>query len=212
MHLPVEVQTINGDQIQQEFIENSPFRKVPVLVDDGFTMFESRAQARYLVHRFPDQKPRLIPSDLHQQAKMDQWCSVEAHFWTPEITKLIFQRVWGPKFRNIPSDETVIEEQIEKLKPIHQILNSQLGQTTYLAGNDLSLADVFYAPSMQHLSTFPEKAALIDAYPNIARWWSAVSQTSAWQQVVKQAAAGVEETRKGFFALRQVPAPVITSK
>src|SRR5207253_2818871 len=52
--------------------------KVPVLIDDGFTIYESRPIARYLVNKYQGTKNStvLIPSDVQKAALVDQFISV----------------------------------------------------------------------------------------------------------------------------------------
>lgn len=55
------------DTERPEFAKLNPRRKVPVLVDDDFVLFESAAIVEYLEERFPDQ-PALFPSDVRERA------------------------------------------------------------------------------------------------------------------------------------------------
>lgn len=51
MELPYEfilIDIAKGDQKSEEYVKLQPFGKVPVLDDDGFLMFESRAICKYL--------------------------------------------------------------------------------------------------------------------------------------------------------------------
>jgi len=200
--VPCELIVVNGANPQKEFLDGSPFKKVPVLIDGDYSLHESRAICRYVCDKYSHDGPRLIPQDIHERGKMEQWASIEAHTWTPEMLKLLVQRVWGPKFRGMTTDETICKEQVIKLTPIMTIINTQLGKTKYLAGDELSLADIFFTPFTYHLSTISEKSSLMDPYPNIIRWWSSISQTSAWEAIVARALAGEEETKKQMAALR----------
>lgn len=49
--LPYEVVFVDiakGEQKKEDYLKMQPFGKVPVMDDDGFVMFESRAICRYL--------------------------------------------------------------------------------------------------------------------------------------------------------------------
>lgn len=56
-----------GDLATPEFVALTPRRRVPVLVDDGFALFESAAIVEYVEDRWPGE-PRLFPADLRQRA------------------------------------------------------------------------------------------------------------------------------------------------
>ena len=44
----VRIDIAKGEQKSEEYLKMQPFGKVPVLEDDGFFMYESRAICRYL--------------------------------------------------------------------------------------------------------------------------------------------------------------------
>src|ERR1043165_5291710 len=67
--------------------------KVPVLIDDGFTIYESRAICRYLIAKYQGTKNStiLIPSDVHKAALANQFLSVEESYFDPPGGKLYFE-------------------------------------------------------------------------------------------------------------------------
>jgi len=56
-----------GDLRQPEFTALNPRRKVPVIVDDGFPLYESAAILEYLDEGY-DETPRLFPGNIGQRA------------------------------------------------------------------------------------------------------------------------------------------------
>jgi glutathione S-transferase len=56
-----------GDLKTSEFVALNPRRRVPVLVDDGFTLYESAAIVEYIEERWPA-APRLFAADFHERA------------------------------------------------------------------------------------------------------------------------------------------------
>lgn len=68
--VPYEMRTLSfsaGDLRTAEFAALNPRRKVPVIVDEGFALYESAAILEYLDERFP-QAPLLFPGDLRLRA------------------------------------------------------------------------------------------------------------------------------------------------
>jgi glutathione S-transferase len=60
-----------GDQLTPEYVAMNPNRKMPVLEDDGFVLWESNAILFYLASKKP-QSGRW-PSDLKRQADVLRW-------------------------------------------------------------------------------------------------------------------------------------------
>jgi len=170
---------------QKELCDINPFHAIPTLVDGDYGLFESRAICRYLDDRFANQGPKLIPTDLRQRGKMEQWCSVEHAAFTPDMIGLIRQRVWTPLFRGTPPDEAKCKESMEKLKKTLVILNTHLADKQFLIGDQLSLADVFFAPLVEECLDTPEKTQILDEHPHFYAWWKRIAATPAWKSVVK---------------------------
>src|SRR5690349_8534908 len=58
-----------------EFLALNPNAQVPVVIDDGFVLWESNAILRYLAGK---QRADLYPTDAQQRAIVDQWMSWQA--------------------------------------------------------------------------------------------------------------------------------------
>lgn len=66
-----EVHSLNfatQEHKQPEFLKLQPFGKVPVLEDDGFFVYESRAIAKYIAKKYAGQGTKLIPDDSDVKA------------------------------------------------------------------------------------------------------------------------------------------------
>ncbi len=77
--IPFEVIPVDFSKKEQkspEYLALQPFGKVPVLEDNGFFVYESRAIARYLATKYADQGPKLMPdrNDLKKYALFEQVC------------------------------------------------------------------------------------------------------------------------------------------
>jgi glutathione S-transferase len=63
------------------------------------------------------------------------------------------------------------------------VMERQLGETPYLAGQTLSIAEYCYAPYLEYLPATPA-AAKLDAYPHVKKWWAAVRERPAWRKII----------------------------
>jgi glutathione S-transferase len=64
--VPFELITIDFSKAEhksEKYMKLQPFGKIPVLDDDGFILFESRAIAKYIAKKYAGQGTQLIPAD-----------------------------------------------------------------------------------------------------------------------------------------------------
>jgi len=168
--------------------EKHPFGRVPVLIDDGFRVYESRAIARYLVNKYQKTKNStiLMPSDAQKAALVDQFLSVESSYFNPPLTKIVVQEVFI-KFRGGTKDPEIVKEAREEINNnVLDIYEKLLEGKDYIAG-EFSLADIFHCAGMQYavhtghgdLWNNPKR-------PNIARWWKNISERESWKSTIAE--------------------------
>jgi glutathione S-transferase len=87
----VLVDFAKGEHKLPAHLARQPFGQVPALEDGSFSMYESRAMARYI-----DGKAGglLTPSDPHERARMEQWMSVETSNFAPHAMKFVYHSVF----------------------------------------------------------------------------------------------------------------------
>lgn len=59
----IAVNLYAGEQKQPSHLAMQPFGKIPVLDDDGYLIFESRAICKYLARKYAGQGTKLIPTE-----------------------------------------------------------------------------------------------------------------------------------------------------
>ncbi|MGH8495929.1 MAG: glutathione S-transferase family protein, partial [Gammaproteobacteria bacterium] len=85
-----------GAHRRPEYGDINPNRKVPVLEEDGFRLWEANAILQYLAAKRPD--GGLLPSDPKQRAQVAQWQFWDLAHWEPGCVPLIFERLIKPLF------------------------------------------------------------------------------------------------------------------
>jgi glutathione S-transferase len=138
-------------------------------------MYESRAMARYIDGKSGGS---LTPKDAKARALMEEWISVETSNFSPHAMKFIYHYV----FKREQTPE-VLKTAEDKLDLAFRQLDLQLAKHAFLTGDSLSIADICFAPYLEYLGPTPV-AAKLAAYPNVARWWSAISTRPAWKKTV----------------------------
>ena len=168
-----------GEHKQADFMAKQPFGKIPVLDDDGFVLYESRAIIRYLDEKLGGEK--LTPSDAKQHAAMEQWISIEMSYFTAPAMKIIYNTTFA-KFRGFEPDQAAIEEGKKALEQCLPVMERQLSKNEYIAGNTFTLADVGYMPYLQYLYDGGSQG-VVEAFPKVAAWWKKISSRPSWKKV-----------------------------
>jgi glutathione S-transferase len=111
--------------------------------DDGFIVYESRAIARYIAAKAGS--PLLPTGDAHKAALFEQAASIEASNFDPFAYGITVQRVFAPFFGRTP-DEARVAELAATLEGKMAGYEAILSKHRYLAGDELTLADLFHLP------------------------------------------------------------------
>jgi glutathione S-transferase len=173
-----------GDHKQPGFLAKQPFGQMPVLEDEGFTVYESRAICRYLDEKLGGN--RLVPADLRARAMVEQWISIESSNFTPHAMTILYAAMLGPMMRGVPVDQAKVDEGRAKLEPTLDIMAKQLEKTPFIAGTEFSLADVCFMPYVEYLYAC-KQGDLFESRPAIAKWWKGVSDRKSWQTAIGKA-------------------------
>src|SRR5512139_2613628 len=72
-----------GEHKRPEFLALHPFGKIPVLEDDGFVLYETRAITAYLDEKLGG--PRLVPEGARGAAVVAQWTNVADAYLVPHV-------------------------------------------------------------------------------------------------------------------------------
>ena len=77
-----------------EYLTLHPFKRVPVLVDGDFALYETEAITRYIDEAFPG--PALQPSEPRQRARMAQIISIiDSYGYVPMVRQVAGERVFA---------------------------------------------------------------------------------------------------------------------
>ena len=175
----VLVDLMKGEQKQPSHLSRNPFGVVPVLEDDGFSIYESRAIIRYLDEKLGGTS--LTPSDLHERARMNQWISIEQSYLSSPAVKILRQRVMNPMMGQT-SDENAVTTAKSEIARVLDVAEETLAKQEYLAGGSFSLADISFLPYVQYLFT-ARCGDLVTERPNVSAWWDRVGKRPSWLKI-----------------------------
>lgn len=173
------IHLFKGEQATPEFAALNPNKRMPVLEDDGFVLWESNAILHYLASKKPES--HLWPSDANGQADVIRWLSWEAAHWTPACTPMAFERVvkklaglGDPNLAEVAKGE-------QEFHKFAEVLNAHLKGRKWLLGNTLTIADFSVgAPMvMAEPAQYP-----VAPYPEITRWYGGLAALPGWQKAI----------------------------
>ena len=121
-----------------EFLALNPNALVPVLVDDGFVLWESNTICRYLAAR--ERRGDLLPAAAQPRARVEQWMD-----WQAGELNNASRYAFLALVRQSPAhtEAGAIEASRQAWNRRMQILDAQLDQTgAYAAGATFTLADI----------------------------------------------------------------------
>ncbi len=139
------------------FLEISPLGKVPVLKVDGEILFESAVINEYLDDITGGE---LQPKDALARAKNRAWT---------EFASNLLGNLYVAK---MAKDQEGCEKGLEQLVKLVGLLEEQLGDGPWFAGNDFTLADTSFAPFFWQDAVCDRKMSVLDAeqFPKTKAW------------------------------------------
>lgn len=151
-----------------EHLKRHPFARVPAVSHGDFDLYETQAVLRYVERFYPDAP--LVPKNPRQAARMDQLMGINDWYVMPQIGgPIVFQRVIGPRLGRT-GDEARARDALPKAAVCVQEIDRLIDGQPFMAGQDLSLADLLLAPQFSLLSQCEEGRALLAPYPALRDW------------------------------------------
>ncbi|XP_011558969.2 glutathione S-transferase 1-like [Plutella xylostella] len=161
--VPVNLHLVDlmaGEHLKPEFTKINPQHTIPTIVDDGFTLWESRTIMRYLVNKY-GKGTSLYPEEPKARALVDQRLDFDLGTLYDRYAVYFYPQIFG-----------TAPENPELLKKLHEALahlNHFLGESKYAAGPNLTIADLTLVVTVSTIDLWE----IIDfkQYPNIDKWY-----------------------------------------
>ncbi|CAH0399280.1 unnamed protein product [Chilo suppressalis] len=173
----------HGEHLKPEYLKINPQHTVPTLVDDGFSVWESRAIITYLANKYAKGSP-LYPEEPKARALVDQRLYFDIGTLYQRFSDYFYPQVFG----GAPADKEKLAKVEDALKLLDQFLEGQ----KFAAGPALTLADLSLVASV---SSMEASDVNFNKYNNIKRWY----------ETVKMSAPNYEEANgKGLQAFKEL--------
>lgn len=168
-----------GHPFKQTMLRVSPTAKVPTLVDQGLSIWDSLAICEYLAERYPDRSmwsedqiqrahARSISAEMHSGfSNLRTLCPMNIKESLPEI---------GAK--HIEESEALRKE----IKRIEQIWLSRPDPEGFIVSSSFTIADAFYAPVVMRILSYQ-----LPVSPNAQQYIQTILSVPAVKKWMEQA-------------------------
>ncbi len=167
----VPVNVLKGEPKSPEHLALHPFGKVPVVEVDGFRIIETPAIAAYVDAVLPG--PRLIPVEPKTMARSAMTVSIiDSYGYGALIGGVVAYHLF-PDFVGGRNEAMHHKGLVDGKQVIGEIMKIR-GSDRFIAGAELSLADLYLAPILAYVVLTPHKDEIL-ALPGVTDWWQAIS-------------------------------------
>ncbi len=161
-----DVDVLSGSTRAEEFLKINPSGQVPaVILPDGRTLSQSNAIIVYLAGLADSS---LLPTDLYERAKVNEWLFWEQYSHEPTIAVRRFQKA----FLNKPDDEIDPQLLAKGRRALGQ-MELALAARDYLVGDGLTVADIAL---VAYTRVAHEGGFDLSDFPNIRGWIARVER------------------------------------
>jgi len=144
------------------------FGRIPVMEDEDFRLYETQAILRYLDSALPG--PSLQPREPRALARMNQIMGIVDWYVFPQISvRICAERFFSQRFWGRPTDESTVAKALPDANNCVRELGRLKGSAPFMAGDEVSIADLMLAPHMEYFRKTPEGASLLSESP-IGEW------------------------------------------
>ena len=154
----IDVDLMQGEHKQAEFLKKNHFGQVPVLEDGDVTLADSNAILVYLANQY-DSEHTWLPLEPVKAAEVQRFLSVAAGAIAsgPATARLI--NLFGAKLDK--------DKAIATAHSILALLNQHLKDHKWLAANQATIADL---SNYTYIAHAPEGDVSLESYPHIKAW------------------------------------------
>jgi GST-like protein len=156
-----------------------PNNKIPAIVDsdgpDGqpISLFESGAILLYLAGK----TGKFLPEDVRGKYEALQWLMFQMGGVGPMLGQAHHFRIYAPE-----KIEYAVNRYTNEAKRLYGVIDKQLSQHAWLAGDSYSVADIATFP---WLRSWQNQGVELDDYPHLKRWFNEIAERPAVKRGVE---------------------------
>ena len=161
-----------------EIMALNPTGQLPAFKHGDLLLQEASAICRYIDETFSGSK--LQPEDIKARAQMNLWMSVIAD----RTYQTMIRDIILPRFGLVEKSDDEIKQAAEVLETQLKRLDDRLNDHAFLAGDDLTLADLFLVPILFWLKMTPEGQTSLPTYGALDRWYEKIAARPSFSETI----------------------------
>lgn len=147
-----------------EFKARNPNAMVPLIDDEGYTLWESNVILRFLAARHP--AAGLYPEPLRERFDMERWMDWQQTTLNPAARDAFLQLIRVPPAQR---DAQRIADSVAATEPLLALLDAHLARQPFMAGAHLTVADIPVACEVHRWRGLPLEQR---AQAHLDRWYN----------------------------------------
>ncbi|AFY83113.1 glutathione S-transferase N-terminal domain-containing protein [Oscillatoria acuminata] len=167
-----KVDITKGEQFSPDFVEINPNSKIPAIIDNEseMTIFESGAILMYLAEK----TGKLLPRETKSRYQVMEWLMFQMASVGPMFGQFNHFNRFAPE--KVPYAIARYEQETLRL---YGVLDRQLADRLYIAGEDYSIADIALFP---WVASYEFMGLTLEKHPHLKRWVELLQQRPAVQR------------------------------
>lgn len=171
-----KIDYFQGEQKSPEYMAINPNASIPALRDGDLVLWESNAILQYAADRSGN--AQAYPTDLKVRADVNRWLLWECGAWFPSCYVYLVENCVKPLL-GAETDPAALEAEAENFHKLAGILNTRLGESPWVCGDQPTIADVVVAAPM-HLHGWQKLP--LDRHANVVKWMTERVEKTPWWQ------------------------------
>ncbi|XP_014086723.1 glutathione S-transferase D1 isoform X2 [Bactrocera oleae] len=160
-----------GEHLKPEFLKLNPQHTVPTLVDNGFSIWESRVITVYLAEKY-GRNDSLYPKNPKKRAVINQRLFFDL--------STIYQAFIDTYVKQYLFKQPVDAEKYKAIDTAFELLDTFLEGQNYAAGDSYTLADISLLATV---SSYEAVNYDFSKYINVARWYENLKKSApGWEE------------------------------
>ena len=167
-----KIDITQGQQFFPDFVEINPNSKIPAIIDHDteITVFESGAILMYLAEK----AGKLLPRETKSRYQVMEWLMFQMASVGPMFGQFNHFNRFAPE--KVPYAIARYEQETLRL---YGVLDRQLADRPYIAGEDYSIADIALFP---WVASYEFMGLTLEQHPHLKRWVEILQERPAVQR------------------------------